>query len=211
MSTKAQAARVNGAKSNGPVTPEGKANSSRNSLKHGLNSSRVVLEHESQADYDDLENSLMKRFKPADTIERELVQEMAANRWRMRRLQEMESAMISKAIRQQMEALGPDADPREARALAYAEIGESSSFRSLGRYQAQLRRGYEKAWKELEIIQNERLREEQDDEEFEFQNEPTVRLTESMLDLLTAPPPRGERAEAAYREMRESWAAKPAA
>ena len=42
----------------------------------------------------------------------------------------MEYAVITKAIRQQMEALGPDADPWEARALAYAEIADSNSFRS---------------------------------------------------------------------------------
>ena len=199
MSNKAQAARSNGAKSQGPITEAGKAKSSQNSLKHGLSGSRVVLEHESQSDYDDLERSLINRFKPADTIERDLVQERAANRWRLRRIEEMESAVLTKAIHQQMEALGPDADRRQAQALAYAEVAESKSLRTLSRYSGQLRRAYEKAWKELEIIQKERLREESDDDEFESQNEPTIRLTERMLDLMTAPPPPSEKSEAAIR------------
>jgi hypothetical protein len=189
MSTKAATARVNGAKSNGPVTEEGKARSSQNSLKHGLNSSRVVLEHESQEEYDELEASIANRFKPADTIEGELVKEMAESRWRLRRVAEMESALIARAIRRQMEELGPDADPAEARALAYADVAESKSFRSLGRHQAQLRRAYEKAWKELERIQDDRIREEQGDENSKCENEPNLRFTKRLLDVLLTPPP----------------------
>jgi hypothetical protein len=201
MSTKAAVARINGAKSQGPVTEQGKARSAQNSLKHGLSGSRVVLEHESQTDYDDLERSLINRFKPADTIERDLVQEMTANRWRLRRIEEMENAVVTKAIREQMEALGPDADPREARALAYAEVSDSKSLRTLSRYSSQLRRAYEKAWKELEIIQNERQREEREEDEYESQNEPTGPLTERMLHLMTAPPPPGEKSEALARAL----------
>ena len=85
--SKAATARINGAKSNGPITAEGKAISSQNSLKHGLSSSRVVLPHESQEDYDKLEASLINRFKPADELESDLVQEMAAARWRLRRIE----------------------------------------------------------------------------------------------------------------------------
>ena len=69
-----EASKINGAKSNGPITAEGKAISSQNSLKHGLTSSRVVLPHESQEAYDKLEASLANRFKPADDLESELVQ-----------------------------------------------------------------------------------------------------------------------------------------
>ena len=73
MSTKVEIARSNGARSIGPITPEGKAISAGNSLKHGFTSSRVVLPHESQEEFDALEASFLKRLKPADAIERELV------------------------------------------------------------------------------------------------------------------------------------------
>ena len=186
MSIKAQTARSNGAQSNGPITPEGKARSSRNSLKHGLSGGQVVLEYESQADYDELEQSLVDHFHPATATERELVQEMAAARWRLRRAREMESAVFQKAVRQNLEALGPDGDPAEARALAYAEVPDSEAFRMLSRHQGQLRRSWEKAWNELKNLQAERRSVEE--ENGEEQNEP-IRFTARMLDLLTAPPP----------------------
>jgi hypothetical protein len=181
MSNKAEIARINGAKSTGPVTPEGKSISARNSLKHGLTSSRVVLPHESQEEYEALESSYLKRLKPADAVERELVIEIAGSRWRLRRIEVMESALYKKAMREQKELLGADADPEEIRDAAYIEVAESKTMRTLSRHAAQLRRSYEKAWKELERLQ-------QEDVEDELQNEPKTVLTEAMLDFLTAPP-----------------------
>lgn len=175
MSTKAEIARANGAKSQGPVTEEGKARSSRNSLKHGLNSTRVVLPHESQDEYDQLEAAILRRFQPADELELELVQEMAAARWRLRRIEAMEAALFKKAIREQQELLGPDADAAEVRDAAYLDVAESKTMRTLTRNQNQLRRAYEKAWRELEILQQARREEEE-------QNEPgNAKLTTSRL------------------------------
>ena len=46
-----QAARANGAKSRGPITPEGKARSSRNATTHGLLSQYVVIPGEDPAGF----------------------------------------------------------------------------------------------------------------------------------------------------------------
>jgi hypothetical protein len=146
----AEASRINGAKSNGPSTPEGRAASSRNSRKHGLTGGEVVLPHESQEQYEALLTSFVKRFRPSDEVELDLIIEMVDSRWRLRRIESMESALIQRAINQQMEALGDDADPVEARALAYAELAEDSKgLRLLNRYAKDLRRCYEKAFKEF--------------------------------------------------------------
>jgi hypothetical protein len=51
---KSETARRNGAKSRGPVTEDGKRASSRNSLKHGIHSTVVVLPHEDEEAYDQL-------------------------------------------------------------------------------------------------------------------------------------------------------------
>ena len=190
--SKAATARINGTKSNGPITAEGKAISSQNSLKHGLSSSRVVLPHESQEAYDRLEASFTNRFKPADEIEVELVQEMAAARWRLRRIQSMETALFKKAIQQQQEILGPDASPEEINDVAYAEVADSKSYRMLVRHAAQLRRTFEKAWKELELLQQYRHDEEND----ELQNEPSSRSLQRRLDAIMAMPLPGQGASA---------------
>jgi hypothetical protein len=182
MNNQAETSRINGSKSQGPITAEGKAISAQNSLKHGATASRVVLKHESQAEFDELKDSFIHRFKPADILEHELVHEMSAARWRMRRIEAMESALFDKAIEDQL--ANPDNDPARAQMLAYIEVAESKSYRGLQRHQAQLRRSYEKAWKELELIQAARG---QADEIDEVQNEPTDGLTMEMLEILTAP------------------------
>jgi hypothetical protein len=181
MSAKAQAARINGAHSKGPITEEGKARSARNSLKHGLTSSTVVLPHESQEEYDKLETAILKRFRPVDELEMELITEMAAARWRLRRIEAMESAYINKVMRDQQERLGPEAGADEVRNAAYVEIAESKTLRTLARHQGQLRRAYEKAWKEILQLQSGR--------EFDGrQNEPRApRLTPELFNALTTP------------------------
>ena len=198
--SQAATARINGAKSNGPITAEGKAISSQNSLKHGLTSSRVVLPHESQEDYDKLEASLINRFKPADDLESDLVQEMAAARWRLRRIEAMEAALFKKAIRQHEESGDPDALD-----IAYAEVAESKSYRMLVRHASQLRRAFEKAWKEIQLIQEDRKMDEED----ELQNEPSIAFLKRELEAVMTMPPPGSLATSAQpqdaRSPQQNW------
>lgn len=68
-----EATRINGAKSNGPATPEGKEASSRNARKHGFSARKFILEQEDFAEFNGLLTAYRDRFRPADRVEDDLV------------------------------------------------------------------------------------------------------------------------------------------
>src|SRR5215471_2304271 len=61
----AAASRANGAKSRGPVTPEGKAISSRNALKYGLYAESHIIPGEDSTDFDALVESFHQLYGPS--------------------------------------------------------------------------------------------------------------------------------------------------
>lgn len=81
-----EASRANGAKSNGPVTPEGKAVSKFNALRHGIFSPALLLPGESEDELIELLESYSREFHPRFPSEYALVDEMVAARWRILRL-----------------------------------------------------------------------------------------------------------------------------
>jgi hypothetical protein len=89
-----QANRRNALNSTGPRTPEGKARSSANSLKHGLSARFRVLTSESQDDFDDLLAELTRTFAPTNVYEHILVMEIAQSHWRLARVRRIEADMI---------------------------------------------------------------------------------------------------------------------
>jgi hypothetical protein len=66
MATAAQIAahRLNAQKSTGPRTPEGKAASSFNALKHGMDAASIVIPGEDPAEYDTLASDYHRQFHP---------------------------------------------------------------------------------------------------------------------------------------------------
>ncbi len=101
MATAAQIAanQANSQKSTGPVSPAGKARSSRNSFQHGLYSKDLVLPNEDPAELDQLRASLRAEHQPINTTEDMLVNDLAENFWRLRRMREFETrAMLPENI-----------------------------------------------------------------------------------------------------------------
>ena len=103
---RAKIARRNGARSKGPKTEEGKAESARNSTKHGLCCDNIpVLKNEDPAVWQRVVDTLYARYRPVDDIEKELVEDIAFCLWRMRRVRGVEAAIWDIAMEDQAEQL----------------------------------------------------------------------------------------------------------
>jgi len=104
----------NARQSTGPTTPEGKARSARNTLKHGLLARDVVLTDgdvpECREHFDALLADLIAELQPRTLIEETLVERIATGYWRLRRAQRFEVG----AIRNVAETPDPDAQALQA-------------------------------------------------------------------------------------------------
>jgi hypothetical protein len=87
--------RMNARKSTGPITINGKATVSRNATRHGLLSTRLLLEDEDPSEFQALVLELQGCFNPVGCIEFAMVERIAINLWRQRRLVGAESASIT--------------------------------------------------------------------------------------------------------------------
>ena len=86
-------------KSTGPRTPEGQQRSSRNSLKHGLFSTKsFLLPGESQEDFDRLLYRYNREHNPKGPTEEDLVRHLAHTEWRRRRIPALEADSIEKSL-----------------------------------------------------------------------------------------------------------------
>ena len=92
---RAEQARINGAHGKGPTSPEGKAISSKNSLKHGFCAkTNLLIDSDDQTDFDAHLAGYLDSLRPTNYYERELVEEIAALNWRKSRLLGIDSALI---------------------------------------------------------------------------------------------------------------------
>lgn len=92
MATEKQIAanRRNAQRSTGPRTPEGKARSSRNALKHGILSRELTQEGESAEELVDLIEALRADLRPEGAVESALIHRIADCIWRLLRCHEWE-------------------------------------------------------------------------------------------------------------------------
>ena len=102
-----QASRINGARSRGPVTGQGKRNSSRNSLRHGLLARTVVLEEESSERFLELLAGYMEEYQPSAPSQVSLVETMAVARWRQLRVWGAQKTALDRDMAIQDPSLGP--------------------------------------------------------------------------------------------------------
>lgn len=100
--SRAEQARINGAKSRGPKTPQGKGRSCMNAMKHGKYAKlTAALECEDRQGFLEMESLYNERYQPADQIEAQLVSELATIDWRINRSIAMETRTFDLQVRRE--------------------------------------------------------------------------------------------------------------
>ena len=153
---------ANAARSTGPRTDEGKANSRANSFKHGLTGAGVVVTSEDSAKIEQLARDLKAELRPSNTTSQRLVERMAVLSVRMDRSVAQESAAISENVRQAKATfVAPEGLDEKTIAMLRQEAGDIALFdpskgACLARqYEAAAQREFYRALKEVRQIEKE--------------------------------------------------------
>jgi superfamily II DNA/RNA helicase len=103
--SRAEQARLNGARSKGPTTAAGKERSRKARLVHGRyaraeeEGTSILLLNECPEQYELFRQGWLARLAPRTVSEHELVDSFVANEWRLIRAQAAEAALINNEIR----------------------------------------------------------------------------------------------------------------
>jgi hypothetical protein len=149
--------RMNSQKSTGPRTPEGKAASRFNALKHGIFATTQIMFDESAEDLAELAAEYHEHHRPADPEQRFLVDTLVSNEWRLRRLRRVEAELWQSASNVFLEknAEAPACTSGDAFATA------APNFERLQRIVNGCERAYHRALKELKVARAHGLRSSQ--------------------------------------------------
>jgi hypothetical protein len=145
MSTEAQilANRRNALASTGPRTPEGKSISSANATKHGLSAGFRLLDNENQEEFDELIAEYHRTFKPANTHEQFLIEEMVQSRWRLARVRRLEAELIEDMVARR------GFDDADAMMVGAFRNDTAHALTALQRYAASIQRAAFRAFDQL--------------------------------------------------------------
>jgi hypothetical protein len=96
MTTKKQtnANRRNAKLSTGPTTEAGRAQSSKNALKHGLTAKEMTRDAEEERKFAALRDDIIAALAPCGALEEELAEEYAYFTWRLRQVPRLEMTEI---------------------------------------------------------------------------------------------------------------------
>ncbi len=150
MATKAQNAanRRNSRESTGPRTPEGKSKSSMNSVKHGLTAKQVVIPGEDPSEFDEFRRQVHSYYEPVGWREFDIVDRIAAQLWRLRRVPVIEAGIFSYLLAKiELEISHRESEQYDFDGIGNLRIGSASD-----RQNAEERE--RKAQNSLEIISN---------------------------------------------------------
>jgi hypothetical protein len=151
--TAADIARENGAKSRGPVTPDGKARASLNSLRHGLTAETICLSNEASDRLKLTYQSYLDLIQPQNQIEDDLVQVLAVSKWQEQRSWAIETSLFNYQMDVQEEDLEKKFEKLNEPtrlAIAFKSLADDShALQLLLRYRGAHTRQYDRALNQL--------------------------------------------------------------
>jgi len=138
--SRAEINRQNAQNSTGPRTPEGKAASSQNATKHGLNAAGPFVQPGEEAEFESLKHDLWSECQPEGALENQLFQEILHASWKLRRVRILEPQLESIA--------GGD---------ALLDEKLDSDLSRLARHRARAERTFHRSLNQLRHLQTERM------------------------------------------------------
>ena len=154
MATAAQitACVANAQHSTGPRSLEGKAASSRNSLKFGLYAQAEVLPGENAAEFDQLRHDFEQEFRPVGPVETSLVHDVVRAVWLERRYTRIEAEVINVRY----VALSAEDQEFPLGAIYIQDSEGPNVLQKIDRRRAAAQRQFQRALKEIRRLQQER-------------------------------------------------------
>jgi hypothetical protein len=131
-------------KATGPRTPEGKAVSKLNSLKHGLTGEAALIPGEDPEEFHIHSSGIIASLKAETPLEQHLARTIAADYWRIERIRRLEQAHLAEAVDNETE---PD-----AKRLNLYSLYESRLNRNIKNNMAELRQ-LQRERREAELIE----------------------------------------------------------
>ena len=146
----------------GPKTEEGKQRSSMNALRHGFAAKTIVLSTEDPAEFKSIIDRYVQDFDPQTEVEKDLVEELAACRWRLQRAWNIETEMyeitMSRKVKEVTAEFG-DVMHQTRTGLGFMAIAdEYKAFALLNRYETRIARRYHQVLNELKTLKTQRER-----------------------------------------------------
>ena len=176
----AAASRTNSQKSTGPRTTAGKSVSRFNAMKYGIFAVHQIMFDETPEDLEELTAEYREQYAPADATERELVETLVHNEWRLRRMRRIEAELWQSAHNL---FIAKNIDVTSECTSGDAFATDSNTFERLQRVVNSCERAYHLALKDL-VARGHALRSPQPE-----QSKSTSTFSASFCQTLEATPP----------------------
>ena len=132
--------------STGPVTQEGKDRVRLNATRHGLTSKTLIIQGESEEEFEALKAGFLRDYAPANDVERAMVERVAENYWRLQRLYRAEAGFFDAMMKETAGDLGE----------MFANTSATGRTNLFLRYLTSAERAYNRSLADLRTAQAER-------------------------------------------------------